>query len=123
MLERVQNGYALKEGVTLTEEQQQRYKEIKNYPAGFMPDYEQYILDGSMPSPVDEEGNKKNLAVHPMRDLMIESKINRAEIENKRLSDENAKLRNILVEKTIITSKEADELQIIEKEDELIIKR
>jgi len=73
MLERVQNGYALKEGVTLTEEQQQRYKEIKNYPAGFIPDYEQYITDGSMPSEYDEEGNKRNLAVHPMRDLMIES--------------------------------------------------
>ena len=123
MLKRINNGYELTEGITLTKEQQERFDEIKSLPAGFMPDYEQYIFDGSMPSPVDEEGNKKNLAVHPMRDLMIESKINRVEIENKRLSDENAKLRNILVEKTIITSKEADELQIIEKEDELIIKR
>ena len=59
MLERVQNGYVLEEGATLTEEQQQRFEEIKNYPAGFIPDYEAYILDGSMPSEFDEEDAKR----------------------------------------------------------------
>ena len=72
MLKRIQNGYQLEEGVTLNKEQQERFDEIKNYPAGFMPDYEQYILDGSMPSEFDEEGNKRNLAAHPMRDLMVD---------------------------------------------------
>ncbi len=72
MLIRVRNGYELKEGVTLTEAQQERFEEIKTFPAGFIPDYEAYITDGSMPSPTDEEGNKRNLSKHPMRDLMIE---------------------------------------------------
>ena len=66
MLKRIQNGYQLEEGVTLNKEQQERFDEIKNFPAGFSIDYEQYILDGSMPSEFDEEGNKRNLALHPM---------------------------------------------------------
>ncbi len=73
MLIRVRNGYELEEEVTLTEDQQERFEEIKNFPAGFIPDYEQYVLDGSMPSPIDEEGNKRNLSKHTMRDLIIES--------------------------------------------------
>jgi len=70
MLKRINNGYELTEGITLTKEQQERFDEIKNLPAGFMPDYKQYILDGSMPSPVDEEGNKRNLWVHPMAPIV-----------------------------------------------------
>ena len=73
MLKRINNSYTLEEGVGLTEEQQKRFEEIKSLPAGFIPDYEQYITDGSMPSEYDEEGNKRNLTVHPMRDLMIET--------------------------------------------------
>ena len=72
MLKRVNGGYELEKGVVLTEEQQERFENIKNYPAGFMQDYENYITDGSMPSPVDEEGSKRDLAKHPMRDLIIE---------------------------------------------------
>ena len=70
MLKRINNSYTLEEGVGLTEEQLKRFEEIKSLPAGFMPDYEQYILDGSMPSPVDEEGNKRNLWVHPMAPIV-----------------------------------------------------
>ncbi len=73
MLIRVRGGYEVKEEVTLTEGQQERFEKIKNFPAGFIPDYEQYVIDGSMPSLIDEEGNKRNLSKHPMRDLIIES--------------------------------------------------
>ena len=74
MLKRIQNGYELEEDVELTKEQQERFNEIQNYPAGFMPDYEAYITDASMPSEFDEEGNKRNFSVHPMRDMMIDNK-------------------------------------------------
>ena len=81
MLKRINNGYELTEGISLAKEQQERFDEIKNFPAGFMPDYEAYILEGSMPSEFDEEGNKRNLAVHPMRDLMINASQGRQDDE------------------------------------------
>ena len=81
MLKRINNSYTLEEGVGLTEEQLKRFEEIKSLPAGFMPDYEAYILEGSMPSEFDEEGNKRNLAVHPMRDLMINASQGRQDDE------------------------------------------
>ena len=70
MLKRINNGYELTEGITLTKEQQERFDEIKNFPAGFMPDHEAYILEGSMPSEFDEEGNKRNLRNHPMAHIV-----------------------------------------------------
>ncbi len=72
MLRRVSNGYELEEGTNLTEEQQSRFETIKDFPAGFMSDYEQYIQDGSFPSHLDEEGNKRDLSSHPMRNLMLD---------------------------------------------------
>ncbi len=74
MLIRVRGGYEVKEEVTLTEGQQERFEAIRSFPAGFIPDYEAYITDGSFPDPdeVDEEGNKRDLSKHPLRDLMID---------------------------------------------------
>lgn len=117
MLKRIQNGYELKEDVELTKEQQERFNEIQNYPAGFMPDYEAYITDGSMPSDFDEDGNKRSLAKHPMRDLMINAQINKTVLENKRLAEENTKLEAInqrlidkLTEKEVITETEKEKI-------------
>ena len=70
MLKRIQNGYEIEKGVTLNKDQQERFDEIKNYPAGFMEDYNKYILEGSMPSEFDEEGNKRNLRNHPMAHIV-----------------------------------------------------
>lgn len=117
MLEYNSTGYGLEEGVILTAEQQERFEQIKTLAPGFMPDYEAYILDGSMPSEVDDQGGKRDLSKHPMRDLVIEHKISK-------VVEENARLRGLLVDKAVITSKEADGLKVVEPvKEEPVIKK
>ena len=71
MLKRVNNGYELESAINLAAEQQERFEEIKYMPAGFISDYENYVLSGDMPDKVDEDGAMRNLSKHPMRDMMI----------------------------------------------------
>ncbi len=131
MLKRINNEYELDKAMKLTKEQQARFEEIKNYPAGFMPDYEQYILNGSMPAEVDEDGEVRNLAKHPMRDMMINVQINKTVLENERLAEENIKLEAInqrlidkLTEKAVITEQEKEKIiSDTEVKEEQIIKR
>ncbi len=123
MLKRVSYGFELEEGVSLTEEQQERFEEIQYFPAEFMPDYEAYITDGSMPPKVDEEGNKRNLAKHPMRDIEIESRINEQAAENHRLKSVNERLLARLNEKEVITKDDKEYIEAEKKEDDAEIKR
>ncbi len=103
MLKRVSYGFELEEGVSLTVEQRSRFEEIQYFPAGFMADYEAYITDGSMPAKVDEEGNKRNLAKHPMRGIEVDTRVQKQVIVNEQLMRVNERLLSRLEEKAVIS--------------------
>ncbi len=103
MLKRVSYGFELEEGVSLTEEQQERFEEIQYFPAGWMPDYEAYITDGSMPAKVDEEGNRRRLDKHPLRGIEVDTRIQKQATENEQLMRVNERLLSRLEEKEVIS--------------------
>ena len=70
MLKRIQSGYELEAGISLTIEQQKRFEEIKHYSPGFMDDLENYVEHGELPGKYDEEGRLRSFRHHPMLEVI-----------------------------------------------------
>ena len=70
MLKRIQSGYELEAGISLTIEQQERFEEIRHMDAGFMDDLEKYVELGELPGKYDEEGNLRSFRRHPMLEVI-----------------------------------------------------